>query len=418
MNALAIIFFVAVLLKLMFIGVGNWFTQMVLPGTILGVVALMILVSGGGRRALGQYLLLPPILLILLVFFFGFFSSVLNSMPAYDSVSAILRLCTMIAVSIGAFLAGAAGLGVVGHGFVFAIFFLHILAAIVLYFLGVGYEIGGTLRPTGLTGRPQLIANIASLAIVFYLCQLISGDDRKKASAILLVLMSFIFIFLSGTLKNFLTVFVVLSIALISIPSQYRGAIAVVGISALSLSGYYALAELPIGERLADALAAGVSTDVAVGDRLESSLMWRMLHWRLLLSDWFDNYFWLGAGVGQVGNLDALKTETGKGFIAHSDWIGFLVELGPFLFPLLVIAYVWIYRRIAAGHRAGLRGFFALRFSYLLLALMAVGGNVFYSAAHLYLFWLLAGLLAGEAFYFAKAPLEEYSDHTPSVGST
>lgn len=406
MRALAFTFLAVLFTKLMVIGLGNFAAQFILPGALLVLVLLMIAASKKGRTGLSDYIFLTPLLIVLLVFLFGVLSAALNGLPLTASVTSLLRFMTMLSVAVGAYLVVFAGLGKLGQQLLYASFFIHILAAILLYFVGVGYEIGGVLRPTGLTGRPQLIANIASLAIVFYLCQMLSDRKWRRAETLSVVLLGLVFVALSGTLKNFVSVLFISALALLSIRTRYRIPLAIFGAGILTLSIYYAVQELPIGDRLVEAIDAGLTTDVAIGDQLESSLMWRMLHWRLLLEDWLENYFWLGAGLGQVSNLNALKTDSGAGFIAHSDWIGFLVEFGPFLFVLFGIAQISIYRRIVRGDRIGYEGFYALRFCYLLLALMAVGGNVFYSAAHMYQFWWLAGLIAGQAVLRGHADVQ------------
>jgi len=170
---------------------------------------------------------------------------------------------------------------------------------------------------------------------------------------------------------------------------------AVFGTMLLALAAYLAWLELPIGERLTAAIQTGLTADVSLGDKLESSMMWRALHWRLLLQDWFANYFWTGAGTGQVASLQALRTDNGEGFIAHSDWVGLLVELGPILFGVAVLAHVRIYRRATALVRAGYLDFQPIRLVFLLFILMATVGNILYSAAYQYQFWWLAGLAAG-----------------------
>jgi hypothetical protein len=414
MRVLAYFFLVTLFAKVMLIGYSNGAPQYLLPAILVTIVGLMIVRSARARALLPQIPMLGPMLLFLLVAACGCVVAAFNGFLLADSMTALSRILTMIAVLVGAALLAGMGEAVAGHRVLYATFVLHIAAAIVLYFAGVGYEIGGVLRPTGLTGRPQLIANIASLAIIYYLCRMLHVDGRMTPGATAAVILGLAFVALSGTLKNFVAVIVVAVLALAAWRGRHRRTMAVVGTVLLALAAYLAWLELPIGERLTAAIQAGLTADVSLGDKLESSMMWRALHWRLLLQDWFANYFWTGAGIGQVTSLHALRTDSGAGFIAHSDWIGLLVELGPILFAVVVLAHVGIYRRATALVRDGYLDFQPVRLVFLLFVLMATVGNILYSAAYQYQFWWLAGLAAGS---YAAGVGPDGKKDDPSIAS-
>lgn len=394
MKALTLLFLLMVTAKVLLVGYGNIVTQGVLPAAILLLVVLMLVLSPASRAATSRMVFVAPVGLMVLVFAVSGLVGVYNSLPIGSGVTAILRMATMFAVMLGAYLATLFGNQSWSARLLYVVFFVHIVAAIALYFAGVGYEIGGVFRPTGLTGRPQLIANIASFAIVYYLCIWIYVDARPALHVVVMLALGVTFIMLSGTLKNFIAVIIAAMIALASMRSRYRIAVLATGAVVLAIAIHLVWSELPIGARLSEAISAGITTDVAVGDRLESSLMWRVLHWKLLLTDWYLNYRWTGAGIGQVVMLDAIRTEDGRGFIAHSDWIGLFVELGPALFVLFVLAQIHFYAIIRRQCLQAMADFQVLRIGYLLFLIMSVAGNVMYSAAFMYLFWWVAGMTA------------------------
>lgn len=395
MPLLAYVFLAVLFAKVVLIGYGNIATQLLLPGLLLAIVALMLLRSARARTLLPQMPFLGPLLLVFVVASSSSIIAALNGFPLNESVTVVLRLLTMIVVSVGAFLVAGMGHVTAGRRVLFATFLVHLIAAIVLYYAGVGYEIGGILRPTGLTGRPQLIANIASLAMVYYLSRMLHVDRQMTPGAVFLMSLGLAFVVISGTLKNFVAGILICVLALMSMRGRYRVPVVVGGYVLLSLAAYLAWLELPIGARLSEAIQAGLTADVSIGDKLDSSLMWRALHWKLLLQDWYGSYMWTGAGIGQVVSLDALKTDAGGGFIAHSDWVGLLVELGPIGFAIVLLAHVRMYRTMASRCRAGQAEFQPVRLAFILFILMSTVGNILYSAAYQYQFWWIAGLAAG-----------------------
>lgn len=397
MKVLSLAFLLLLAAKVVLIGIGNVVTQAVIPLALAALVALMLLLSAGARAALPRMVTLGPVALMVALAAVSGLAGAYHAMPAGNGLTAIMRVTMMLTVMAGAYLAVLAGHARLAAGILYLTFLVHIVAAIVLYFAGVGYEIGGVLRPTGITGRPQLIANIASLAMVYYLCRMLFVTRRATAGAVLMLALALGFVLLSGTLKNFIAVMLAGFVALAGVRTRHRRLLFVAGVAVLALVARVAWTELPIGARLSEAIGAGLSTDVAVGDRLESSLMWRMLHWKLLLTDWYANYRWSGAGIGQVVMLDALKGDSGQGFIAHSDWVGLLVELGIVLFVAFVATQLWFYAIIRAQCRRGIAEFDVLRVCYLLVLVMSVAGNVFYSAAFQYQFWWMVGMSAAAA---------------------
>jgi hypothetical protein len=395
---LGILFLLCFSAKVLLIGLSDPLTQFGIPLVMLGLVAGMLTLSGAARAAMSGFTAGVPLVFLMMVLALASLCGAINGFPLADAAAAYLRVLLMMVTATGAYLCTAFGLGRQVALTLFATLAVHVIAALALYPLGVGFEIGGVLRPTGITGRPQLISNIAGFAIIVGLGQMLFIARRITFGGMLLVVTGSVFVLLSATLKNFIAVVLVSALMAASVRSRHRVLIFAAAGTLLAALVAYSLIALPIGERLASAAQAGVSVDVAQGDKLESSLMWRMLHWKLLLEDWHRRFFWTGAGFGQVGNMDALKTDSGDGYIAHSDWVGLFVETGPFLFSLIGLCLFWVYTKISAQASAGCAECSVTRFAFMLFVLMSVVGNVFYSAAFAYQFWLLLGYSQGQAF--------------------
>jgi len=274
---------------------------------------------------------------------------------------------------------------------VLSVIAIHVLLGLLLLPLGIGYEAGGVMRPSGITGRPQLLANMASLGALFSVCVLVFFQGQNRKAYFLNFLLCFLFLIFSATLKNALTV-----LALIGMLGLYfiykrspRAAFVILplGVAAVVLIMFYT----GLGDRVSQVLSGGFRVEVARGDVLESSLVWRALHWRLLIADWYENYFWTGSGLGQVVNMNALTTDSGEGYAAHSDWVAFFVELGPILSVPFIFGFFLLWR--AFQHKSILEKPYAWteRILLLMFVIMSAAGNVFYSAGFLYLFWVLAG---------------------------
>jgi hypothetical protein len=398
MRALGIVFLAVFAAKVLLIGLQTPLTQLGIPVILLGVVTAMLLLSPAARDALQGFRSAVPLGALLLMLMVPVLIGVVNGFPAGDGAIAYLRIVLMLATATGAYLCTAFGLGREVYLVLAATLAIHVIAALALYPIGVGFEIGGVLRPTGITNRPQLISNIAGFAIIVGLGEMLFVSRRVTPGGLVLLLLGVVFVLLSATLKNFIAVVVVSALMAASVRSRHRVLIFSGVAVLLAAVVAYSLVALPIGERLADAAQAGVTADVAQGDKLESSLMWRVLHWKLLLEDWYRRFFWTGAGLGQVGNMDALKTDSGDGYIAHSDWIGLFVETGPLLFCAIGLCLFWVYRKVSTLAAAGCPECGVAKFGFLLFVLMSVVGNVFYSAAFAYQFWLLLGYAEGQSF--------------------
>ena len=404
MRKLGAIFLLLFLLKVLLIGVDNFIGRFALPALIMMLVFGMLLFSRSAVVSLDGLGFVRPTLLMLTVFLVSAICGVVMGMPVQDAATACLRAFTMALVLIGAYLSTLYGLQKMAEVVLLAAVVIHVGAALVLYPFGVGEEVGGYFRPSGIAGSTQLVANIAAFGVVLYAARLMCGGKNDRTVAIIVIALSATFVVVGLTLKNFIAVSAIVFLMVWRNQSRHRVLISIAGVMILAATATYALVALPIGERLAEVAQGGVDLDVVQGDKLESSLMWRLLHWSLLVQDWYDRFLVTGAGFGQVQNMRGLKTYFGDGYIAHSDWVGLFVELGPVLFVVFALSLARIYGVAKSAAVAGHLEYQGVRYSLLLFILMALAGNVFYSVAFAYLFWFALGLVAARVQQRVMAP--------------
>lgn len=141
-------------------------------------------------------------------------------------------------------------------------------------------------------------------------------------------------------------------------------------------------------------LAAGFSGDADIADP-ENSLQWRILHWTLLLSRWYAEYFWLGAGTGQHVMLSTLRTMDGLGYSAHNEYLAFLVDFGMVGAGMAVIVLGWYLYNRRRARRQKSQPLAIERAIIVFLAVCAFGTPVLATGAVQYYVPLLLGLFGG-----------------------
>jgi hypothetical protein len=403
MKYLLISFIVLFILRVIFLGVQNPLLQYVIPFTLIGL-AIVILISSEILKLYffkKKYFVYFVFFIGLLVFSLGI--SQFNNKELIFSLTDVFKFLTMNSIFVVFFYTGWRGHIIGVNRALVSLVFLHVLIGVVGYFIGLGREFGGIYRPYGIIGSVNVLANLALFSSAFFGAKAILA--RKMTFSMIIFLFSLILVFLSATLKNVLVlcalpVLYVLMTSKKPIKSLFY--IIIIVIPTLVLLAI----TTPVLDRLNEALVAGVSLNVTQGDQLESSAQWRILHWSLLLKDWYFNFFWQGAGVGQVTQMNALKTASGDGYNAHSDFVGFFVELGPLLFlgflffQLYIVKY--LYKNSQNIYSKNYINFNALFYSFLAMFFAMSFGPVVYSLAYFYIFWAFLGLIIGDEYRVKK----------------
>lgn len=274
--------------------------------------------------------------------------------------------------------------------------FIHITLGFFGYFFGLGLEVEDVFRPIGITGRVNILANIALFSCVYYTVRwLMEGENR--AFLLYMAVVSFSLIIASGTLKNLISLVGVIGVYVLL--STKRKFLAIFTCIALAVpTSYVVVMHTPIGDRIVETFVAGVDLEVEEGQKLESSFQWRVLHWKMLLDDWYARFKLTGSGFGQETNMNALKLPSGQGYSAHSDWVKYWVELGPILFCLFAFLHYKLIRPlfVESGRSNSIEKATFYTFIAMLIAMLA--GPVYYTVSFFYFFWLLMGVVVGQAW--------------------
>lgn len=323
-----------------------------------------------------------------------------NHMPIMYSLIELMKLLLMGGFFFLGFVLCLFGKRDVALGSLSVVIFIHITCGVVGYFLGFGTIVEDILRPTGITGRVNILANIALFSCVFYGVRFFL-EQRYRWFFFYLSTSSFLLIVLSGTLKNLLSL---LGVAVIyAFLSSKRKLLTIFLLLCFGVPTLYAVIfYTPIGDRLIETLTAGVNVEVQEGEKLESSLQWRVLHWKLLLDDWYGRFFIQGAGFGQEVNMRGLKLSTGVGYSTHSDWLKYWLELGPVLFMLFVFFH---YKLVKPLYIASLKGnslAASTFYSFIALVIAMLAGPVYFTVCFFYFFWLVLGVVAGNNYLSSR----------------
>ena len=90
--------------------------------------------------------------------------------------------------------------------------------------------------------------------------------------------------------------------------------------------------------RIESILRASYDAEKIYGTVLENSFQWRVLQWYQLITDWWYNYTFFGAGLGQETELKGYVNSVGVPYIAHSDFVKLLIETG--IIGIIFIGYL------------------------------------------------------------------------------
>jgi len=379
-------------MRVLTIAVDNQVLRFGVPLFLLALIFIFVLINHRTLPILWKSTSFKYFIFLLFTLMCSIGVAYLNHLPLMASISALLKFLLMGGFFVLGFILSLYGKHKIALFLVASTILCHLLAGFFGYFFGIGQVISDVLRPTGIAGKVNILANLALFTCMFYGARAFY-EDKNKLALFSIAFFALVMIFMSGTLKNVISL--VGAIGVYALLGSKRKFLTISLIIFFVLPMLVALAiYTPIGDRIMEAFVAGIDMDVEEGEKLESSLQWRILHWKLLLDDWYSRFAILGAGFGQVGNMNALKTPSGVGFQAHSDWVQFWVELGPVIFVLFIWGHVKmlmpLYRQSRAGNSLALGLFFA--FVSQVIAMLA--GPVYFSVSFFYYFWLLFGIVS------------------------
>ncbi|OKY24644.1 O-antigen ligase [Thalassotalea sp. PP2-459] len=380
----------------MTISIDNQVLRLGVPVLLLSLILIFILINKKALSLVSKTSSFKYYIAITITLSFSVVIAYFNNMPLGSSISAMLKVFLMGGFFVLGFILALYGKLKVSLFIITSSVLWHLLAGISGYFLGIGDDIHGVLRPTGIAGKVNVLANLALFSAVFYGARGFL-EKQNRFALLTIMFMSLCMIFFSGTLKNVIALFG--AVAVYAFLGSNRKFLTISVFLALFVPVSIGLAlYTPIGDRIIEAFVAGIDVEVEEGQKLESSLQWRVLHWKLLFDDWLARFFWQGAGFGQVGNMNALKTESGVGFVAHSDWLQFWVELGPVLFIFFIYFHFKLLRPVYKMAREGESLAFGLFFAFIAQVIAMLAGPVYFSVSFFYYFWLLLGMLAAKEF--------------------
>jgi O-antigen ligase len=123
------------------------------------------------------------------------------------------------------------------------------------------------------------------------------------------------------------------------------------------------------------------------GEKLDNSLQWRLLQWRMLITDWHEKHKLTGAGIGQETKLEGIKKPDGEPFISHSDFVKILIETGVLGFVTFLFIVLGFYRfNIRVFKEQGIHDGLLLFFFFLICSIL--GSAMFTESFLAYIFAL------------------------------
>jgi hypothetical protein len=338
---------------------------------------------------------------------FVFFMSVLvtlsNNMNLLASISFLLRYFVIFWLCYFGFVYARNPEGTAMYKwFIVLLIVLNVAALTSLVGLGRVELVDGVKRPVGFVGFSEVMSHLSLFSVLFS-CYIYLNEKTKlkvnwRVANILLLLVAVLSLFASSTLKNILmlppAMFLLLLFSGVSFFKLIRFSFAffILLFPLVMLMGGHLI------ERIEQTVNVGVDLDIAEGDAVQSSFAFRVLHWKLLLTDWYSNYFYFGGGIENVQNMKGFGYYRGLRLDAHSDIVKLICELGLFgiiIFSIFYIKLLLLLNRLR--HFTSLAGFCIC--CILTFSVVASSGKVFFSAFNLYLMPLLIGYCFGQVKY-------------------
>ncbi|MGL1835162.1 hypothetical protein ACKVEX_16380 [Rhodocyclaceae bacterium SMB388] len=341
-----------------------------------------------------------PILVILLSFVMiggiSVFIASLNELPVSVSLEAWMRLVIALVFFTGGLLVPEQS----RWRFIKALMLvlvLHALVGITFYFAGQAPVIQGIPRASGAL-TPNVFANMMTVALFLsfsIMMDRVHVTPNLRRLAFFSFLVFLLALTLGATLKNIIVVAPILFLLFwTNSKSGLFGSKGLVGVVLVCTVIAAFLLYEPIATRAIETIDKGVHLSSLAAGEKPTSLQWRLMHWLALLEEWQDSYLLLGAGIGQTRSLGGIRAQSGgEGTMAHGDWVSFAIEYGVLLAPFVVSFFACVGFYIKKSRFLDQFGRRTLGAVFIGICLLMIGGNVFFSAGFLYVFWFLFGLL-------------------------
>ncbi|MBK6267064.1 O-antigen ligase family protein [Marivirga sp. S37H4] len=221
----------------------------------------------------------------------------------------------------------------------FLVLIFHLLIAIYQLLTGNILEISGDKRLNGYFENTGQFGTF--LGYAFIVLFILINSAKKKLFYYFLLILTVIILALNNTARVFATIFLSFIFYFLTEQRNLKYLLALVVLSLIVI--YF---NDQVYDRISNMLTANYNLNEIYGEQLDNSFQWRVLHWYQLISDWWNNYTFFGAGLGHETMLSGYKTSDGRTFIAHSDFIKFLIELGMIPFMLLVLVLIYLLNKI------------------------------------------------------------------------
>jgi hypothetical protein len=333
-----------------------------------------------------------------------------------DSLQSALRFSGSFVVFVLAYSMGRRDVPFILFGFV-VVSALHASIASAQTFLGLAADVNGQDRASGAL-TPNVLSNLLGFSMICWVAlwvQLVPNNLSKRSLKVTGILI-FGGLVAAGTLKNILVLFAVLSgYYVLSSGRKMVARVLFFVFAALMVSPLVLLSERIVVRAIESFgnLFSYLEWIPSFTSTVEAtdSLLWRFRHWELLVSDWFQNHFVTGSGIGQARNMAGVRAYYNEDATAHSDWVAIVVEGGVMFTPIWVVSTLIIYLCVSgAAKQVGEWRVFILMLAYLYCIMLA--GNVVYTVPFLYFLWAFMGviLLPSRIFCNVSIKREEASN--------
>ncbi|WP_170560582.1 O-antigen ligase family protein [Ruegeria atlantica] len=325
------------------------------------------------------------------------FTGGLTEYHSEDSFQSALRFTGSFVIFVMAYSMGQRDVPFLLFGFV-VVSALHAAIAIGQSYLGLAANIHGQDRASGAL-TPNVLSNLLGFGLICWVAlwvQLIPNSVGRRKLVVTGVLIAAGMV-VAGTLKNIVVLAAILSAYYVLSSKREIVPRAILFVTVLILASPL----IPMSERIVlraldsfRTLFSYLGWVPSFSSTVEAtdSLLWRYRHWELLISDWMQNHFLTGSGIGQARNMAGVRAFYNEDATAHSDWVAVMVEGGALFMPIwagcVLIIYLCVF---SAVKRVGERHLFILLLTYLYFIMIA--GNVVYTIPFLYFLWALMGVL-------------------------
>jgi len=336
--------------------------------------------------------------LILCLFFISSIIGWMNGFELSISLSFLLKYVVILFLCYFGFIAASRGYKASLFYFILILNICNFFALLSYFGLGKNEVVNNIVRPIGIVGYSEVMSHISLFSLLFYFylqsCEKWILQGTYRIIVAFSLILALVTLLLSSTLKNILVLPVGVFFILFFSGFGFSRLLKVTLLGAIIASPIIVYYGADLFIRLDKVVTAGIDLDIKKGDMVQSTFMFRVLHWKLLLTDWYNNYFYLGAGVGNVPFMKGFGYERGFKLDAHGDIVKFICELGVVGGAIFALIYYKFIRLLFSELPFSTLSVFCLSV-ILTFTIVGVAGKVFYSAYNLYFLSFLVGLSFG-----------------------